>query len=162
MTKLFDIPRDVLKVICIFTSNRCVASLFNLGVTNKRLNDIVRSLSITKSLAKSVEYDDLLCKYRNKPIQNSRNGSNYTRMGGLLTSLAGCGSQDAYLTSTPQVTFFKSVYRRYTSFAVETPVVHSLTQASTASFRSSPHCFPNPKYSQLPNKVGNKPRRMGR
>jgi len=33
--------------------------------------------------------------------------------------LVAYGGQDIYLTGNPQVTFFKSVYRRYTSFAIE-------------------------------------------
>ena len=33
--------------------------------------------------------------------------------------LVAYGAQDVYLTGQPQITFFKSVYRRYTNFAVE-------------------------------------------
>ena len=40
-------------------------------------------------------------------------------MGGGLVQLAAYGSQDIYLTSTPQITYFKSVYKRYTNFAIE-------------------------------------------
>jgi len=40
-------------------------------------------------------------------------------MGGALMQLVAYGGQDIYLTGNPQVTFFKSVYRRYTSFAIE-------------------------------------------
>ena len=29
------------------------------------------------------------------------------------------GEQDIYLTGNPQVTFFKTVYRRYTNFSME-------------------------------------------
>ena len=36
-----------------------------------------------------------------------------------LLQLASRGRQDAYLTSNPQFTFFKHVYRRYTPFAIE-------------------------------------------
>ena len=38
--------------------------------------------------------------------------------GGVL-QLSAFGAQDVYLTGTPQITFFKSVYRRYTNFATE-------------------------------------------
>ena len=38
--------------------------------------------------------------------------------GGLI-QLAAQGVQDAYLTSIPQITFFKVIYRRYTPFAIE-------------------------------------------
>lgn len=40
-------------------------------------------------------------------------------MGGGLTQLVAYGSQDVYLTGKPQITFWKSVYRRYTNFAIE-------------------------------------------
>ena len=34
--------------------------------------------------------------------------------------LAAVGAQDLYLTGNPQITFFKSVYRRHTNFAIDT------------------------------------------
>jgi hypothetical protein len=40
-------------------------------------------------------------------------------MGGGLIQLVAYGAQDIYLTGQPQVTFFKTVYRRYTNFAIE-------------------------------------------
>ena len=40
-------------------------------------------------------------------------------MGGGLLQLVAFGSQDVSLTSQPQITFFKVVYRRHTNFAVE-------------------------------------------
>lgn len=40
-------------------------------------------------------------------------------MGGGLLELIAYGAQDAYLTHNPQITFWKSVYRRYTNFSVE-------------------------------------------
>jgi hypothetical protein len=40
-------------------------------------------------------------------------------MGGGLMQLVAYGAQDIYLTGKPQITFFKSVYRRHTNFAVE-------------------------------------------
>ena len=39
--------------------------------------------------------------------------------GGGLMQLVASGAQDIYLTGNPQITFFKSVYKRYTSFAIE-------------------------------------------
>ena len=33
--------------------------------------------------------------------------------------LVAYGAQDIYLTGQPQITFFKSVYRRHTNFAIE-------------------------------------------
>jgi hypothetical protein len=39
--------------------------------------------------------------------------------GGGLMQLVAYGAQDIYLTGKPQITFWKSVYRRYTNFAVE-------------------------------------------
>lgn len=40
-------------------------------------------------------------------------------MGGGLVQLAAYGSQDLYLTTNPQITYFKTVYKRYTNFAME-------------------------------------------
>jgi len=40
-------------------------------------------------------------------------------MSGAIMQLAAYGAQDMYLTSNPQMTFFKSVYRRHTNFAKE-------------------------------------------
>ena len=40
-------------------------------------------------------------------------------MGGGLMQLVAYGSQDTYLTGSPQVTFWKVVYRRHTNFALE-------------------------------------------
>jgi hypothetical protein len=39
--------------------------------------------------------------------------------GGGLMQLVAYGAQDIYLTGEPQITFWKSVYRRHTNFAVE-------------------------------------------
>ena len=41
-------------------------------------------------------------------------------MGGGLIQLSAFGAQDIYLTGNPQFTFFKTVYRRHTNFAIET------------------------------------------
>ena len=40
-------------------------------------------------------------------------------MPGGLSQIVAFGAQDIYLTGNPQITFFKTVYRRYTNFAVE-------------------------------------------
>jgi len=40
-------------------------------------------------------------------------------MGGGLMQLVAYGAQDIYLTGTPQITFFKVIYRRHTNFALE-------------------------------------------
>lgn len=40
-------------------------------------------------------------------------------MPGGLIQLAAYGSQDYYLSGNPQISFFKTVYRRYTNFAME-------------------------------------------
>jgi len=37
-----------------------------------------------------------------------------------LLQIVANGAQDLYLTSNPEITFFKTVYRRYTNFAIET------------------------------------------
>jgi hypothetical protein len=44
---------------------------------------------------------------------------NTFNMGGGLMQLVAYGAQDIYLTGQPQITFFKSVYRRHTNFAIE-------------------------------------------
>lgn len=45
-------------------------------------------------------------------------------MGGGLIQLAIYGTQDIFLTGTPQITFFKVVYRRHTNFAKEFVAQH--------------------------------------
>ena len=40
-------------------------------------------------------------------------------MGGGLLQLVAYGAQDVYLTGNPQITFFKSIYRRHTNFSME-------------------------------------------
>lgn len=40
-------------------------------------------------------------------------------MGGGLMQLVVTGSQDVYLTGNPQITFFKTVHKRYTNFSME-------------------------------------------
>ena len=41
-------------------------------------------------------------------------------MGGGLIQLVAYGAQDVYLTGNPQITLFKSLYRRHTNFSMET------------------------------------------
>ncbi len=43
-------------------------------------------------------------------------------MAGGLIELISYGAEDSYLTGTPQITFFKAVFRRYTNFAIESIV----------------------------------------
>lgn len=69
MINLLDVPRDILKEICINISRRCVASFFNLTLTNKKLNGIIRSLigdKINNNINKMIEWDYIRRKYRNK------------------------------------------------------------------------------------------------
>lgn len=40
--------------------------------------------------------------------------------GGLIQLVTATGEQDRYLTGNPEITFFKTVYRRHTNFAIET------------------------------------------
>ena len=40
-------------------------------------------------------------------------------MGGGLMQLVAYGAQDVYLTGNPQITFFKTVYKRHTNFSME-------------------------------------------
>ena len=39
-------------------------------------------------------------------------------MGGGLLQLVAYGAQDIYLTGNPQITYFKTVYRRHTNFSM--------------------------------------------
>ncbi|KAJ3347855.1 hypothetical protein GGF32_006498 [Allomyces javanicus] len=57
--------------------------------------------------------------------------------GGLL-QLVATGSQDVYLTSKPQITFFRVVYRRYTNFAMESM---EQTFSGTAEFGRKVSCL---------------------
>jgi len=45
--------------------------------------------------------------------------SQYISMPGGLIQIATYGSQDLFLTGTPEITFFKIVYRRHTNFSLE-------------------------------------------
>ena len=40
-------------------------------------------------------------------------------MGGGLIQLVAVGIQDIYLIGNPQITFFKTVYKKYTNFSME-------------------------------------------
>ena len=40
-------------------------------------------------------------------------------MGGGLMELVAKGAQDIYLTGNPNVTYFKSVFKRHTNFSME-------------------------------------------
>ena len=40
-------------------------------------------------------------------------------MGGGLLQLVAYGAQDVYLTGNPQITFFKTIYKRHTNFSIE-------------------------------------------
>lgn len=49
-------------------------------------------------------------------------------MGGGIISLVANGAQDVYLTGSPQITYFKVIYRRYTNFAMEA-IEHAIDSA---------------------------------
>lgn len=40
-------------------------------------------------------------------------------MGGGLLQLSAVGAEDSYLSGNPQITFFKTIYRKYTNFSME-------------------------------------------
>ena len=44
---------------------------------------------------------------------------NYFIMSGGVLQLVAYGAQDLYITGQPQITFFKTVYRRHTMFSME-------------------------------------------
>lgn len=55
-------------------------------------------------------------------------------MSGAMLQLVAYGAQDVYLTGTPQITFFRSVYKRYSHFASEfykNQVTESITNGAT-------------------------------
>lgn len=49
----------------------------------------------------------------------TKKGVHVLDMGGALLQLVAYGAQDVILTSNPQITFFKQVYKRHTNFATE-------------------------------------------
>jgi hypothetical protein len=57
-------------------------------------------------------------------------------MGGGLMQLVAYGAQDIYLTGQPQITFFKSVYRRHTNFATES-IIQTINGNPSAGNRVS-------------------------
>ena len=58
-------------------------------------------------------------------------------MGGGILQINAYGSQDVYLTGNPQITFFKSVYRRYTNFSIES---HDLSYDGTGDVGQNINC----------------------
>jgi len=57
-------------------------------------------------------------------------------MGGAIIQLVVYGSQNIYLTGDPQITYWKSVYKRYTNFAqesIEQDITGSLTPGNNVS-----------------------------
>jgi len=48
----------------------------------------------------------------------------YIKMTGSLMQLVAYGIENIYLTDNPQITFFKTVYRRYTNFSIESIPQH--------------------------------------
>ena len=57
-------------------------------------------------------------------------------MGGGLMQLVAYGAQDIYLTGQPQITFFKSVYRRHTNFSIES-ILQTINGTSSPGSRVS-------------------------
>ena len=53
-------------------------------------------------------------------------------MGGGLMQLVAYGAQDVYLSGTPQITFWKVVYRRHTNFSIES-IEQSMVSAKPGS-----------------------------
>jgi len=61
--------------------------------------------------------------------------------GGLIQIITATGEQDLYLTGNPEITFFKTVYRRHTNFAKET---YEESFYSGDGFGKSSRCFLKP------------------
>lgn len=57
-------------------------------------------------------------------------------MGGGLLQLAAVGLLDTYITGNPQITFFKSVYRKHTNFAID---LRKINFDGSSSFGGSLH-----------------------
>lgn len=57
-------------------------------------------------------------------------------MGGGLLQLAAVGLLDTYITGNPQITFFKSVYRKHTNFAID---LRKITFDGSISFGQTLH-----------------------
>lgn len=58
-------------------------------------------------------------------------------MSGCIIQLVAYGIEDLYLSSDPQITFFKLIYRRYTNFAIESVVQNF---SSSINFGESATC----------------------
>jgi len=58
-------------------------------------------------------------------------------MGGGLLQLVAYGAQDVYLTGNPSITYFRSIYRRHTNFAIES--IHQ-TLNGTVGFGKKVSC----------------------
>lgn len=56
-------------------------------------------------------------------------------IGGGLMQLVAYGAQDVYLSNSPQITFFRTTYRRHTNFAMDGIEIEYGTCNSTMSFR---------------------------
>ena len=54
-------------------------------------------------------------------------------MGGGLMELVAKGAQDIYLTGNPNVTYFKSIFKRHTNFSIE-----SIQQSFTGDLNFTP------------------------
>ena len=56
-------------------------------------------------------------------------------MSGGISQLVAIGAQDAYLTGSPQVSFFRAIYKRHTNFAMtrENQVIQGTQSAGNMS-----------------------------
>jgi hypothetical protein len=58
-------------------------------------------------------------------------------MGGSLLQLVAYGAQDIFLTGNPQITYFKTVYKRHTNFSIESIEIPSDSNTKLGSFMST-------------------------
>ena len=58
-------------------------------------------------------------------------------MSGSIMQLSAIGTMDKHITGNPQITFFKSVYRRYTNFAIES---RKINFNGTPNFGNTNNC----------------------
>ena len=59
-------------------------------------------------------------------------------MGGGLMQLVAYGAQDVYLTGNPQITFFKTLYKRYSNFSIN---IYEQNINGTPFFNNNINCL---------------------
>ena len=71
-------------------------------------------------------------------------------MSGAIAQLVSYGAQDVFLTGNPQITFFKSVFKRYTNFSTEAMKVATQNVSSLSMDSSTTVTFHVDRNGDLP------------